>query len=435
MRILKNQTILKTQSENYIKGELSNIASVVQAPQILAELYVIDPDQTMTLAGFKNVQDYIDQTSTAVYNMIDNFPMSGFDNLVVQATFNDETGWDEDHESQGIAFPNTHMPKPYDCFIIKGSQVTALYVITNIEPVTVRSNPFVGFTFRLLSRDPGMIAQLRRQVKDEYTTTVTSIGLDKSLVITKAAYSSIEEHVKNYLDLASLYRTLFWDQQKSAFIFDGLYDPETRVKEIFIDMTLWRLMFDEGIVIFDDVVTYANSNFKRTVPRLYTSCPDVMVDDYAFHRSIIWRIYTRDHKNPVDEFRFPQAYSADRRIAKFTGLNLTYFESYGNTSDCNQVSMTCPVWDDEFMHRLKHNEPYDVEAREFRYCDGCYLHCKGKLVNPFNASLRNAIIAWYNEQEIDWENLEISDVKTSENYFLIPLVLAAYKQYIHDLQK
>ena len=293
MQILKNQTILKKQSENYIVGELSNIAAVVQAPQILVTYYAVDPDLTITMNGLKDIDVWIGPDSPVVYNKIENFPVSGVDNLVEQASFDEEVGFDEDFESSGIAFPQTHVPKPNDFFIIQNSEVTALYRITNIEPTTVRSNPFTGFTFKLYSRDPTKIAQLERQVKNTYTTTVTAIGLDKSLVISKDSLFQIEDHVKQYVDIVSLYNSLFWDNSKAAFVYEGVADEETGLVQHFIDMTLWRLMFDEGIVIYDDMITYANNNFNMSIPRLYTGCPDIYVDDHKYHQSILYRLYSQ----------------------------------------------------------------------------------------------------------------------------------------------
>lgn len=435
MQILKNSVILQKQSANYITGELSNIAAVVQAPQILVTLYTVDPDLSTTMDGLKNINDWIGENSTVVYNKIENFPLSGIDQLVEQATFDEEVGFDEDFESAGIAFPNTHMPKPNDCFVIENSNVTALYKITGIEPTTVRSNPFIGFTFKLYSRDPEKIKQLERQVHETYTTTVTAIGLDKNLVITKEALFQIEDHVKNYVELASLYSSLFWSPEKAAFIYDGVYDEETGVAQCFIDMTLWRLMFDEGIVIYDDVITYANNNFNMSIPTMYTGCPDVYVDDYKYRRSILYRLYSQYKKDDFDEYRFPQGYSVDPRIGKFTGTHLVYFEHYGNKCDAYSCTMACPVWDDEFLSRLYNGQPYEREYPDYEYCEGCSLRCKKLSAEPCNTLLRNAIINWYNGQDIDWENLKVTDAKSTENYFLIPLLLGVYKQYIKNLQK
>ena len=90
------------------------------------------------------------------------------------------------------------------------------------------------------------------------------------------------------------------------------------------------------------------------------------------------------------------------------------------------------------MQRLADNKPYDTEWFDNRInceCNGCEYINGQEVKTDFNPHLRNAIIAWYNNQEIDWENLEIEDKKTCENYFLIPILLGAYKKYIQDLQK
>lgn len=431
MKILKQQNILQRQSDNYIAGELSNVAAVLQTPQLFVDYFSIDADSSPLISGFKNVDDFIHPESPVIYNEITNLPMSGIDNLVTQAQFDEEHGFDEDLQSSGIIFPNTIVPKPDDCFIINGSQVPALYKVIDIRPVTVRSNPFIEIEFRLFSRNPETIAQLRRQVRDEYLTTVTAIGMDKTLVIKKESYYNIESHVRQYLDLVDLYKTLFYDRTRSAFIFDGIYDETTDRKLAFLDITLWRLMFDEGIIVYDDVVTYAINNYKRRVDPIYISCPDIYLEDHPFKRSILWRLYTQDHKHQIDEFKYPQAYEPDPRIGKYKGKNLIYFEQYDSTCDCNPMCMTCPTWDDEFISRIRDNVPYPIDGivgSDNQYVDGV-------AVPNFNPSIRNAIISWYNNEDINWDELEVEDKKTCENYFLIPLVLAAYKKFIHDLQK
>jgi hypothetical protein len=119
-------------------------------------------------------------------------------------------------------------------------------------------------------------------------------------------------------------------------------------------------------------------------------------------------------------------------VGKYKGKNLVYFESYGKECDCNLMCMTCPTWDNEFVDRIKNNDPYPIE--DFNNPDGV-TYINGEEVMHFNPSIRNVIINWYNGIDIDWENVVIEDKKTCENYFLIPLVLGAYKQFIRDLQK
>ena len=80
MRIIKNQQILQRQSDNYIKNELSNVATAIQASQVLVDWWDIDPDLSQTHGGLKNMEDFIGPESTAAYHIIDGLPMSVIDN-------------------------------------------------------------------------------------------------------------------------------------------------------------------------------------------------------------------------------------------------------------------------------------------------------------------------------------------------------------------
>lgn len=436
MRIIKNQQILQRQSDNYIKNELSNVATAIQASQVLVDWWDIDPDLSQTHGGLKNMEDFIGPESTAAYHLIEGLPMSGIDNLVTQAQFDEEVGFSEDFQSSGIIFPNTIVPKPNSFFTIRGSDVTALYVVTNSTPVTVRSNPFVEVQFRLYTRDPELIKQLRRQTVDTSLVTLTAIGLNKSLVIKKESFFEIQHHVEQYLELCDLYKLLFWDSRRSAFIYDGFYDEASGMRISYLDVVLWKIMFDEGIIIYDDIVTYANNNFQKSFPRVYTSSPDRLVDPYELRQSILWRIYSKEKKKDFAEFKFPQSYAPDMRLGKFTGTNLHYFERYGSQCDCNLMCTNCPTWDDEFVARIRDNQPYDPAQTAYGQLDqqaGCCNEVSAGIV--FNPYLRNIIIHYFNDRAIDWDNLEIVNERTCENYFLIPLVLGAYKVYIQNLQK
>ena len=556
MRILQNQDILKRQTDNYIRGELSNVAAAVQAPTILVDYYQVDLDRTTLLKGMRNVEDYIGPNSTVVYKHIGQLPMMGIDNLVSQTGFDEELGFEEDFSQSGVTFPNTIIPKPYDCFMIPNSPVQALYMVSNVTPVTIRSNPFTEIQFKLYSRNPEIIQHLLDQVKGEYVTTVTAIGSDKSLVIQKESFLEIEKHVSNYTQIVEMYQSLFYDQQKSAFVFDGLpgldgggcigyqttedvngvipeeaitdpdhpwYGLQSKVKllkngdqinesgdhlyiidgepivvadfypywlvrnhvdnygdannypgaavsscncetcynkncpnsecpstaysqyladegnvgnivrQVFVDMTLWKLMFEEGIVIYDDVVTYAKNNFNDTSPRLYTDTPNLYVNEHFYKRSVLYRMVTRDKKKNPFEFIHPSCSEADPRIAKFQGKHIYYLEHYDIVRDCNLNCGFYNVWDDDFQNRIKTNTLYPEEST-YSYC-GVEGECELARVYPFNISLRNAIILGYNGCPIDWDNLTLESEVSIENYILIPILLSYYKDYIEHLQK
>lgn len=436
MRLIRNQPVVQQLSENLVSLEMSNIAQVLASPTLLTTWYRPNPDLTVLNDGWDNVTDWIGKTSTVVYDKIEELPLCGVDNLVTQAQFDEELGTTEDFQSSGTVFPSTVYPIPNSFFVINNAEMTALYVVTAANPTTLRSNPFIEFTFKLYSRDPEMIKQLNRQVRDEYTVSMSYIGVDKTLLVAKKSIDSLQHHVEEYLEMAYLYKMLFYSEEKAAFVFDGLPDPNTGVRRAsFIDMTLWKFMFDVGIVIYDGIINYANANFDKNVTRVFTGCPDILVDDYEFKRSIIWRLYTRDTRSNFDEYRYPRIREGNPGVTKYQGLDIWHLEGYGNEPYDHKKYGMFYLWDDEFLCRIRNNDLYEEVDLDSGACSRCTKHCSGNPVACFNPYLRNVIIRWYNkrENEINWDALQITDIRTIENYYLIPIVMSIYKQYIKGI--
>lgn len=441
MRVIKNEPVIKKLSENLTKSELSNVAMVIESPTVITNWWLIDPDRTTTVPGWKNIDRYLGDDSQVVFNAIAGVPVGGISDLTTQSKYDEEVGYDEDFVSQGIAYPNTLVPIPGSCFTIQNAQMPALYIVTDVSPTTVRSNPFIQFTFQLYTRDIRKMRQIDRQVYKRYTCCLSSVGTSKSLILENDALNRSNDHVKSYLELCSLYKDLFYSNTAAAFIFDGLPDEAGR-RARFIDMTLWRMMFDEGIVIFDDIITYANANGIANYKRVYSDCPDVYVGDHIYHRSILYRILYKENPQKFDEYRFPYIWKPTERLTKFEGKNIWYLEGYGNQPSVEPFA-DFYLWDDEFLCKIRNNELYDTEVSNELHCDGtvcdyCSKPCIGSPVKCINPYLRNIIIHWVNgNMEAIGQlipELEVLDHPTIENYYLIPLVLGIYKQYIKDIQ-
>ena len=82
MRLIKNQPMVQTLSENLVSNEMSDIAQVLASPTMLATWYRPNPDLSRLVDGWNNVTDYIGPTSTVVYDKILKFPLCGVDNLI-----------------------------------------------------------------------------------------------------------------------------------------------------------------------------------------------------------------------------------------------------------------------------------------------------------------------------------------------------------------
>src|SRR5699024_4369285 len=185
-------------------------------------------------------------------------------------------------------------------------------------------------------------------------------------------------------------------------------------------------------------IAYANSNGQKTVDRVYTGCPDIYLDEHAYHRSILYRIYDNNYNNIVkksefDRYRFPYIYEPTPRITKYQGQNIWYLETYLDHPSSHDATRAFHIWDDEFLCRIRHNDPYPEVPMGSGLCTQCEMHCSGKPVLCFNPYLRNVVIHWFNNGTIDWDSIQITDDRTIENYYMIPLVLGIYKKYIQGL--
>ena len=437
MRVIKNQNMFSALSQNLVNLEMSNMAMALQTPTILTTYYRIESDMSEVMHGWRNVDDFISSDSPVVFDKIENFPICGIDSLLTEGAFDDEVGYTEDLTTSAVSYPNTIFPKPNDCFIINNNPRTAIFVVTDVETTTSKSNPFTKITFRLKSVREETITQLDKQVHNVYMTVMSPIGNNRSLVVLKSSVNSVNAHLKSYLEIAQLYTMLFYDENKAAFVFDGIPGDHNE-RRCFIDMTLWKFMFDEGIIIYDDLIAYANSNGQKTVDRVYTGCPDIYLDEHAYHRSILYRIYDNNYNNIVkksefDRYRFPYIYEPTPRITKYQGQNIWYLETYLDHPSSHDATRAFYIWDDEFLCRIRHNDPYPEVPMGSGICTQCEMRCSGKPVLCFNSYLRNVVIHWFNNGTIDWDSIQITDDRTIENYYMIPLVLGIYKKYIQGL--
>lgn len=415
MRMLKNEDLYSRQIRNLTSLETSNVAMVVQSDVVHAEFYDINADLSVSIAGFGNVHEYIGPHSTVLYDKIENLPMAGVESLVMTNEFDDEMGFDTNFTSQGIIFPNTITPKPGSLFLFPESIRPAIFIVTNVSNVVVRSNPFVEISFRLFTQAQEDIDQLRRQVRDEYRVVVTAIGTDRSLLVKKSSYFEMKDHIASYIDIADFYVSTFYDYGKAAFVFSEIYDESRDVRATVVDFMLLKLMYEMGIIVYDPVVTFALNNYEFRFERIYIDKP-YLVDNHRFKESMFYRLLKKDRKSPFFEKRFPYSNSENPQMSKYLGANLIYIDTYTNRRNCDPLIGNFTVFDDEFIDRILHDKPYD------RY-------------DPrFNVTLRNPVINWFNDHEIDFTDVYVKGERSLENFYLVPMVLYMYGNYIATLK-
>lgn len=406
MRIIKNNDIIERQSQNIIKAEMSNIAMVLQVEQVLTDYFSIDPDISVRMPGSKAVYDFIGPDSTVMYNKIENLPIAGVDSTIYQSEYDDEVGMDSMMTGEGTIFSNTIQPKSGDCFVLRSGTKPALFQITNIREVLIRDLPTIAIEFQLLSNSIEKIAQLESQVHETFVFTISNIGTDMNAVIKKENFFKLKDHVGMYIDLISMYEYNFYDSVRGTFMFKGMVNAAGRNSDV-IDAVLLKFLFEEGIIVYDDVVTYANNNYPKTIDRIFIDNPKT-VSNFIYKKSILFGIIAKNKHKLTN--RYQEYYDENPQIAKFTGTNYYIIESYSDKEIDFDFSNDFNIFDDEFMTAIEENNTDNM------------------------SSMKAAIVKYINNEEVDFENLEISDDRSVENFYLLPLILYIYKKYIISLR-
>ena len=411
MRILKNNEIVEKQKSNLIIGELSNLAMVVQAQQVLVDYYSIDADVSERVHGLRNTYDYIAPDSTISFNKIEKVPIAGIDNLSFQNDYNEETGLHVEFEADGVIFPNTVQPKPGDCFktIIGHGGAPSIMMVTKIRHVVVKDLACVAIEFYLFSQDPAKIIQLEKQVLENYVLTVSSIGADKNIVVKKESYFQLRDHCRSYQELVDQYNSMFYDNSRGLFMYKKVVDPKDKPASI-IDLVLLKFMFEEGIIVYDRVITYINSNYEYNVDRIFIDDPYV-VDNFMYKTSALYGLISRKTDDGWDKNPYPVYHVENPQISKFTGTSIFTVEKYGPIiEDQHYFAAECNILSVEFLRRIKENDKYDDDT------------------------IRNAIISYYHGEEIDFDEVTITDRYSAENFYLIPILLYIYQKHIATLR-
>ena len=59
MRVIKNQPVIQKLSDTMTKQEMSNVAMVLDSPTVITNWFLINPDKTTTVDGWRNIDRYI----------------------------------------------------------------------------------------------------------------------------------------------------------------------------------------------------------------------------------------------------------------------------------------------------------------------------------------------------------------------------------------
>lgn len=214
------------QFENRFK---SPTARFIDTTPVFVTYYHVDMDNTTVDEGFLDVASVIGHRSPIRFNKIENFPLYGMDQIVLNIA-EDDQGLDTTWDGDGIVLPKTIKPVPNDFFVIPTLKDYYIFRVTNIQYDTVMPDNYYKIEFKLEYIDSTKLEEIEKQVLEEHICVLENIGTETNCIIEKSSYQKIKEIEKMYAEIKDLYMAMFYNDRHNVFLCEIednklLYDP------------------------------------------------------------------------------------------------------------------------------------------------------------------------------------------------------------------
>lgn len=214
------------QFENRFK---SPTARFIDTTPVFVTYYHVDTDNTTVDEGFMDVASVIGHRSPIRFNKIENFPLYGMDQIVLNIA-EDDQGLDTTWDGDGIVLPKTIKPVPNDFFVIPTLKDYYIFRVTNIQYDTVMPDNYYKIEFKLEYIDSTKLEEIEKQVLEEHICVLENIGTETNCIIEKSSYQKIKEIENMYAEIKDLYMAMFYNDRHNVFLCEIednklLYDP------------------------------------------------------------------------------------------------------------------------------------------------------------------------------------------------------------------
>lgn len=294
----------KMVEENTFKYEekiKSPSSRFLDTTQTYVNYFHIDNDNTTVDAGFKDVASLIGHRSPIRFHKIENFPIYGIEQIVLQLQDSDQ-GLDTNYEGEATILPNTIKPVPNDYFVIPTLNTPYIFRVTEIQYDNIMPDNFYKISFMLDFIDDTNLHNLENQVSENYICSLENIGTEQNCIIEKSVFEKIRQIESMYHNIKDFYMAMFYSERHNVFLGEigfnqYLYDP---YQTIFINShnlfneknDLMTLILTNEVEDPKEKIKYAKSVYKLLEVRdmsllnefKYMTRPGITYHESSFYR-------------------------------------------------------------------------------------------------------------------------------------------------------
>lgn len=200
-----------------------------KTPTFTTYFHIAD-DASTTSEGFNSVDDYLGDSSPIRYRRIENFPLYGLDQILLQIEDTDQ-GLDRSYEGEATLINSTITPCQNDMFMIPSLKDFYIFKVITVNSDHIMSDNYyrVGFSLQYIDREKA--TWLNKQTVEKYNCVLENIGTEKKCLIRSDIYDKIGKLEEMYTNMVDIYISVFYNERYNCFLgeLDGpctlLYDP------------------------------------------------------------------------------------------------------------------------------------------------------------------------------------------------------------------
>ena len=206
------------------------MARFIDKSPTFTTFFQIADDVSTVDEGFNHVDDFLGKTSPLRYKRIENFPIYGLDQVVLQIE-DAEQGLDRSYEGEGVIINSTLVPLQNSMFMIPSLHDFYIFRIISVASDNIMTDNYYQIQYRLEYVDHEKATWLNKQTVEKYNCVLENIGTDKKCIVRSDVLEQIHNLEKEYDEIADTYKAVFYNDRYNCFLgeIDGpchlLYDP------------------------------------------------------------------------------------------------------------------------------------------------------------------------------------------------------------------
>lgn len=343
-RFIDEEKIINNNAFVYEEKLNSQYTRFLERPPTFVTYYAINTVESMVDEGLLNVERLLGKNSPIRFNKIEHFPVYGLDQITPNLS-EDEEGLTTSYDGDLIILPNTIVPNPNDYFIINHLDQTILFMVTEVNYDTIKSNGFYKLGFTLDKLDISDFQKLEQQTVDNYECIYRNIGTEDKCLVRSDDFNKMKLFQEKFDEILKKYFILFYDSKTNSLLFNDSFCN-------IYDKYMTHFIMNNKILQNEDdytTVTLTNEDNSKLFPMLYD-------------KSVYRTIERCDKKRLPDEIRFIRNPIRDGESV-FTNLRIRNVMSIDFDDEHKYHSQQCTgevYIDPKLIKHIKENTLEDI---------------------------------------------------------------------------